>query len=55
MFIILRSGSGVTVNAANIMVGRYFRSRREVAEMIVLSGTGIGAALIAFIMNQLIM
>jgi hypothetical protein len=35
------------------MVGRYFRCRREFAEMIMLAGTGGGAALVAYIIDEL--
>ncbi|WAR07131.1 MOT12-like protein [Mya arenaria] len=52
--VVLAIGSGITVTAANIMVGRYFRTRRELAEMVMVSGTGAGAALLAFIMDELI-
>lgn len=51
--LVLSVGSGITINTANIMVGRYFRSRREFAEMIMLAGTGAGAAFIAFIIDEL--
>lgn len=52
--VVLAVGSGITLSTANIMVGRYFRARREFAEMIMVSGTGAGAALLAFVIDQLI-
>lgn len=52
--VVIGVGSGITLSTANIMIGRYFRARREFAEMIMLSGTGAGAALLAFVIDELI-
>lgn len=51
--VVLSPGSGITLNTANIIIGRYFRKKRELAEMIMLSGTGLGAALLAVLFREL--
>lgn len=52
--LVLSVGSGITVSTANIIVGRYFNKRRELAEMFMLSGTGLGAALTSFLIDDFI-
>ncbi|KAH9525007.1 hypothetical protein Btru_000086 [Bulinus truncatus] len=52
--VVLSLGTGLTIVTANIMVGRYFRKRRELAEMILVSGSGIGTALMSTMFKQLI-
>lgn len=52
--LVLSVGTGITVSTANIIVGRYFYKRRELAEMIMLSGTGVGAALSSFLIEDFV-
>ncbi|KAK6986506.1 monocarboxylate transporter 2 [Biomphalaria glabrata] len=52
--VVLSLGTGLTIVTANIMVGRYFRKKRELAEMILVSGSGIGTALMATMFKHLI-
>nr|KAG5705077.1 hypothetical protein BaRGS_018807 [Batillaria attramentaria] len=52
--VVMSLGSGVTIATANIMVGRYFKRRREVAESILVAGTGLGTALVSLLFQELI-
>ena len=54
VFFLIFAGTGITVSTANIIVGRYFYKRRELAEMIMLSGTGVGAALSSFLIEDFV-
>lgn len=51
--LVTSSGSGLTLATANIMVGRYFRRRRELAEMALVAGSGLGAAGMAALLSEL--
>ncbi|XP_074662838.1 monocarboxylate transporter 12-B-like [Tubulanus polymorphus] len=44
--IVVALGSSLALNTANIMVGRYFNTRREMAEMFVVSGSGLGMCIL---------
>ncbi|XP_076445013.1 monocarboxylate transporter 2-like [Babylonia areolata] len=52
--VVMSLGSGITIATASIMVGRYFKRRREIAESILVSGTGLGTALMSLLFQQLI-
>ncbi|GFO28295.1 monocarboxylate transporter 8 [Plakobranchus ocellatus] len=51
--LVTSAGSGLTLATANIMVGRYFRRRRELAEMVLVAGSGFGAAGMTALMSEL--
>jgi hypothetical protein len=40
-------GTAICLGTASIIVGRFFLQRREMAEMMVTSGTGVGAVVMA--------
>lgn len=44
---ILSVGTGICLSTASIIVGRYFLQRRELAEMFVSCGTGLGTVVMA--------
>lgn len=44
---ILSVGTGICLSTASIIVGRYFLQRRELAEMFVTCGTGLGTVVMA--------
>ncbi|XP_062608852.1 monocarboxylate transporter 12-like isoform X1 [Saccostrea cucullata] len=50
---ILSAGTGISLSAAGIIVGRYFLQRRELAEMIMACGTGAGAVIMALVIYGL--
>ncbi|XP_058799155.1 monocarboxylate transporter 10 isoform X2 [Phymastichus coffea] len=43
--VVLGCGAGLVRETANLVLGHYFRKRREFVEMIVQAGTGVGIAL----------
>ena len=43
--LVLGAGAGLVRETAGLMLGHYFRKRREFVEMIVQAGTGVGVAL----------
>lgn len=45
LFAVVGIGLGIVREAANIMVGSYFKRRRESVELVCLMGTGVGVAL----------
>lgn len=51
--VVLSLGSGITINSASIIVGRYFRRKRSTAEMILISGTGLGTAVVSVLIREL--
>ncbi|XP_056014420.1 monocarboxylate transporter 12-like isoform X2 [Ostrea edulis] len=50
---ILSVGTGICLSTASVIVGRFFLQRRELAEMIVTSGTGAGTAVMALVIYGL--
>lgn len=51
--VVLSLGSGITISTANVMVGRYFRRKREMAEMTMVAGTGLGTAVMSVLFQEL--
>ncbi|XP_064627166.1 monocarboxylate transporter 12-like [Lineus longissimus] len=51
---ILALGTSITMTTANIMVGRYFKVRRELAELVVISGSGLGQSVMSTFAAKLI-
>ena len=45
-------GTTVTLATANIVIGRYYKEKREIAEALVLAGSGIGAALLSVFIRE---
>ncbi len=50
--VMLSLGTGMTFSTAGIITGRYFQKRRECAEMLILSGSGVGMAVLSVFINQ---
>ncbi|KAG8195823.1 hypothetical protein JTE90_008522 [Oedothorax gibbosus] len=51
---ILGVGFGLTRGTSSIMVGQYFKKRREVAEIFVICGTGVGMAGTPLLVNHVV-
>ncbi|CAG7725857.1 unnamed protein product [Allacma fusca] len=47
-------GVGLTRDASSLMVGQYFKRRREVVEIIVVSGSGLGILVMSFSIHMAI-
>jgi len=43
--VVLGVGTGLVRETASLVLGNYFRKRREFVEMVVQAGTGVGIAL----------
>lgn len=43
--LVLGAGAGLVKETAGLVLGHYFRKRREFVEMVVQAGTGVGIAL----------
>ncbi|KAK2149734.1 hypothetical protein LSH36_439g03041 [Paralvinella palmiformis] len=52
MMVVLPLGSGLSLTTAVVMLGRYFRKRRECAEMLALCGSGVGMAVVSVFQAQ---
>ena len=50
---VMSLGTGITCATASIIIGRYFQKRRECAEMLTLSGSGVGMALISVFIHKM--
>nr|XP_042910585.1 monocarboxylate transporter 10 [Parasteatoda tepidariorum] len=50
--IILGTGFSLTRSTSSIMVGQYFKKKRELMEIFVISGTGIGMATVPLLVTQ---
>ena len=46
---ILPIGTSVSTGTSEVILGRYFRKRRECAEMLVLCGSGVGMAVVTVV------
>ena len=49
--LIMSTGTAMAQNSFMLMLGQYFKKRREVVEVIVVGGTGAGIALMASVMD----
>ncbi|XP_076357701.1 monocarboxylate transporter 10-like [Tachypleus tridentatus] len=47
-------GIGIVRETSNIMIGQYFKRRRELVELFVQSGTGLGIAVMSLLLAKLI-
>jgi len=47
-------GVGLTRDASSLMVGQYFKRKRELVEIVVVSGSGIGILLMSMSMHTAI-
>ncbi|XP_076371803.1 monocarboxylate transporter 10-like isoform X2 [Tachypleus tridentatus] len=47
-------GLGMARDASNIMIGQYFKRRREFVELIVQSGTGLGITMISLFLHEVL-
>ncbi|XP_013786839.1 monocarboxylate transporter 10-like [Limulus polyphemus] len=47
-------GLGIAREASNIMIGQYFKRRREFVELIVQSGTGLGITMMSLFLHEVL-
>lgn len=52
--IIVGVGVGFTRDCSTIMVAQYFKKKRELVEMIIMSGSGMGIALMSIYFEEAI-
>lgn len=52
--IIVGIGVGLTRDCSTIMVAQYFKKKRELVEMIIVSGSGVGIALMSIYFKEAI-
>ena len=52
MFLPAGVGIGMTRDTATLMVGQYFKRKREFVEVINVSGSGIGIALMSMLIHE---
>ena len=52
--IILGVGVGMTRDTATLMVGQYFKRRRELVEIFLVSGSGLGVSVMSSILRWLV-
>lgn len=50
--IIVGFGSSLVRESASVMIGHYFKRRRQFVEMITMSGEGVGVALFSVILKE---
>lgn len=50
--IVIGAGAAMVRESAAVMVGYYFKRRRQFVEMIVMAGEGVGIALFSVILKE---
>ena len=46
-------GAGLTRDTATIMVGQYFKKKRELVEMFLVSGSGLGMSIMSLVLMNI--
>ena len=46
-------GVGLTRDTATIMVGQYFKKKRELVEIFMVSGSGLGMSIMSFVLMKI--
>lgn len=50
--VIVGFGSSLVRDSSSVMIGHYFKRRRQFVEMIVMAGEGVGIALFSVIIKE---
>jgi hypothetical protein len=50
--IVVGFGASMVRDSASVMIGHYFKRRRQFVEMIVMAGEGVGIALFSVILKE---